>query len=72
MTAREEAQQLRQEAIKKLLDERNAIDQELTLLGYGQEKDATKKRRGRPPKSGASPQNLDDLTQQHQEPEPPA
>jgi hypothetical protein len=52
MTAREEAQALRQQAITKLLDERNAIDEELKLLGYGQEKTpASGKRRGRPPKS---------------------
>jgi len=51
MTAREEAEELREEAINKLLEERKAIDEELKLLGYGQELKTPTKRRGRPPKA---------------------
>ena len=48
MTARETAEQLRQDAIKTLLDERAAIDEMLDTLGY--QKEAAPKRRGRPKK----------------------
>jgi hypothetical protein len=53
MTAREKAEQLRQEAIQGLLTERQTIDDMLATLGYGHEAQAptTIKRRGRPPKS---------------------
>jgi len=47
-TPREHAEQLRQEAIRTLLTERDAIDAQLTLLGH--EKTAPHKKRGRPPK----------------------
>jgi hypothetical protein len=51
MAARDQAEQLRQEAIRLLLEERQAIDQMLSTLGYAQEQKATsQKRRGRPPK----------------------
>jgi hypothetical protein len=55
MTAREEAEQLRQQAIKKLLEERDAVDEQLKLLGYGLDAKSPAKRRGRPPKQ-ATPQ----------------
>ena len=51
MNAREEAEQFRQEAISKLLDEQKAIEQQLELLGYGKEHASSPKRRGRPPKA---------------------
>jgi hypothetical protein len=51
MTAREQAEELRQQAIKTLLAEKQAIEQQLKLLGYGQEDGTTVKRRGRPPKA---------------------
>lgn len=61
MTAREHAEQLRQEAIKTLLDEKAAIEEMLNTLGY--QKEATSpKRRGRPPKPAAD---------QPGQPEPP-
>ena len=47
MTAREQAEQLRQQAIQTLLEEKEAIDAMLTTLGYDEKK---AKRRGRPPK----------------------
>ena len=47
MTAREQAEQLRQQAIRTLLEEKEAIDAMLTTLGYDEKK---AKRRGRPPK----------------------
>jgi hypothetical protein len=50
MGAREEAEQLRQQAIAKLLGERDAIDEQLKLLGYGHDAKTPAKRRGRPPK----------------------
>ena len=50
MTAREQADELKRQAIDLLLKERDAIDAELKALGYGQEKTAPQKRRGRPPK----------------------
>ena len=56
MTAREHAEELRQEAIRTLIAERDAIDLQLKHLGYGQEKAAPTKRRGRPPKNQAEPQ----------------
>ena len=53
MTARERAEELRQQAIVTLLDEKAAIDEMLDTLGYNnpQKEAATQKRRGRPPKS---------------------
>ena len=49
MTAREQAEQLRQQAIQTLLEEKEAIDKMLGTLGYG-ENTPTAKRRGRRPK----------------------
>ena len=49
MTAREQAEQLRQQAIQTLLEEKEAIDKMLGTLGYG-ENIPTAKRRGRRPK----------------------
>lgn len=49
MTAREQAEQLRQQAIQTLLEEKEAIDKMLGTLGYG-ENMPTAKRRGRRPK----------------------
>jgi len=49
MTAREHAEELRQEAIRTLLDEKLAIDELLNTLGY-QKEEGSHKRRGRPPK----------------------
>jgi hypothetical protein len=51
MTIIEQSEELRQHAITLLLDERDAIEQQLTILGHGQEKTAPGKRRGRPKKS---------------------
>jgi hypothetical protein len=50
MTAIEQAEDLRQQAIALLLDERGRIDAQLTTLGYGQEKAPLSKKRGRKPK----------------------
>jgi hypothetical protein len=50
MTAREQAEQLRQQAIQTLVEEKEAIDVMLTTLGYDEKK---AKRRGRPPKQQA-------------------
>jgi hypothetical protein len=72
MSAREEAEELRQKAIETLLDEKHAIEEQLKLLGYGQEKAPTQKRRGRPPKGGASPQGVDGDANQRHVPGPPA
>ena len=49
MTAREQAEELRQQAIKTLLEEKKAIDAELRTLGY-EETAIPEKRRGRRPK----------------------
>jgi hypothetical protein len=49
MTAREQAEELRQEAIKTLLNEKIAIEEMLNMLGY-QKEEGSPKRRGRPPK----------------------
>jgi hypothetical protein len=48
MTAREQAEELRQEAIRTLLDEKAEIEEMLNTLGY--QKEGSPKRRGRPPK----------------------
>jgi hypothetical protein len=50
MTAREQAEELKRQAIDLLLRERDTIEAELKALGYGKENSATVKRRGRPPK----------------------
>lgn len=50
MNAREQAERLREEAIRLLLAERDDIDAELKRFGYDQMKAAPSKRRGRPPK----------------------
>jgi len=49
MTAREQAEQLRQQAIQTLLEEKKAIDEMLRMLGYD-ETGQPEKRRGRWPK----------------------
>ena len=49
MTAREHAEELRQQAIQTLLDEKRAIDGMLRTLGY-EETAPAEKRRGRRPK----------------------
>ena len=49
MTAREQAEQLRQQAIQTLVEEKEAIDKMLKTLGYGENPPAGK-RRGRRPK----------------------
>jgi hypothetical protein len=49
MTAREQAEELRQQAIKTLLEEKKAIDGMLRTLGY-EETALAEKRRGRRPK----------------------
>ena len=54
MTAIEQAQALQQQAIAILLAEREAIDQQLAMLGHGQIKAPTQKRRGRPLKQPIS------------------
>jgi hypothetical protein len=51
MTPREHAEELRQQAIKTLLAEKRAIEEQLKLLGYGKENAVNGKRRGRPPNS---------------------
>lgn len=58
MTAREKAEQLRQEAIQELLAERQQIDDMLATLGHDREARAptAKRRRGRPPKAEGFPQ----------------
>jgi hypothetical protein len=54
MTARDQVEALKIQAIDLLLKERHAIDEELNLLGYGKEKaPATYRRRGRPRKNEA-------------------
>ena len=52
MTAREHAEELRQEAIRTLLTEKVAIEEMLNTLGY-QKEEGSHKRRGRPPKPAA-------------------
>jgi hypothetical protein len=51
MTAREQAEELKRQAMDLLLRERDAIEAELKALGYGKENGATVKRRGRPRKT---------------------
>jgi hypothetical protein len=51
MTPREHAEELRRQAIKTLLAEKQAIEEQLKLLGYGKENAVNGKRRGRPPKA---------------------
>lgn len=58
MTTRDQVEALKIQAIDLLLKERHAIDEELKLLGYGQEKaPATYRRRGRPPKTASTSTN---------------
>jgi hypothetical protein len=52
MTAREQAEQLRQQAIQTLLEEKKAIDGMLRTLGY-EETVQREKRRGRRPRQQA-------------------
>ena len=71
MTAIEQAEELRQQAITILLDERDAIGQKLTLLGYEQKSPDTK-RRGRPPKGEASVHSDTTRTPHSEPPSSPA
>jgi len=50
MNALEQVNQLKQQGIGLLLNEREQIDQELSKLGYGQEEAPLKIKRGRKPK----------------------
>lgn len=54
MTAREKAEELRQEAIRELLDEKKAIEEMLKTLGYDLENKGAAKRRGKIVKEEAS------------------
>ena len=55
MTARDQANELKNQAIDLLLREREAIEEELKALGYGEIKAALPlKKRGRPPKQQTS------------------
>lgn len=54
MTVREKAEELRQEAISALLDEKAAIEEMLKTLGYDPESKAATKKRGRPSKQDVS------------------
>ena len=56
MTALEKAEELRKQAISVLLEERQAIDEQLKLLGNEDEKTHVK-RRGRPRKGQEAPQS---------------
>lgn len=56
MTIIEQAEELRQQAISLLMEERDQIDAQLALLGYGQEKAPSGKRRGRRPKNFTEPE----------------
>ena len=58
MTALEQVAQLKQQAIKLLLNEREHIDSELNQLGYGQENAPSGKRRGRRPKAVIETEDL--------------
>jgi hypothetical protein len=50
MRALDQATELQNQAIAILLSEREAIDERLAQLGYGEIKTAPMKKRGRPPK----------------------
>lgn len=56
MTAIEQAEQLRRQAVEILTAERGRIDEQLAQLGYGQEKAPLGKKRGRKPKNTVMPQ----------------
>lgn len=67
MSALEQAEALRQEAISLLLSERQQIDTELEQLGYdGQEKAAFKKR-GRPRKADVARPAIENQVESQQE-----
>jgi hypothetical protein len=65
MTAREHAEELRRQAIKELLAEKNAIDDQLALLGHGKETAAPPKKRGRPRKEATPPMMQIELPPAH-------
>ena len=73
LTAREQAEQLRQQAINARLDERGAIEEMLKTLGYDGEKRAASKRRGRPPKQeiGEAIRDTPNQAVVQEEPKPP-
>lgn len=50
MNTLDKAEDLRQQAIALLLDERKRIDESLAQLGHNDEQKSPGKRRGRPPK----------------------
>ena len=50
MSVIQKSEELRQQAIELLITEREAIDNQLSTLGHGQEKTALTKKRGRPRK----------------------
>jgi hypothetical protein len=54
MTALEQVEQLTQQAMNILLAEREQIDARLAQLGYGNNKTAPMKKRGRPTKEAIS------------------
>ena len=56
MNPRERAEELRQQAIRELLTERDAIEAQLSLLGY--EKAAPLRKRGRPKKTTIDPAEM--------------
>ncbi len=62
MTAREQAEQLRQQAIQTLLEEKKAIDGMLRTLSHNPQTKAAAKKRGRPCKqeAGGAVQGLPD------------
>ena len=53
MSAIEEAEALRQQAIKLLLAEQESVKDKLLQLGHGQDNMSVGRRRGRRPKAGA-------------------
>jgi hypothetical protein len=56
MTAREHAEELRQEAIRELLDEKTAIEEMLTTLGHDKAALPLARKRGRPRLTSPEPE----------------
>jgi hypothetical protein len=59
MSVIQKSEELRRQAIELLITEREAIDNQLAILGHGQEKSPAGKKRGRP--SNASKLQPEDL-----------